>query len=273
MGRALVESGCNQLAILDLDKDDSQGAADEMVKWLEGTGGVEPGSLDIRGFACDVSNEESVKKAFNDVKSAFGKVHAVINSAGIVENYPALEYPTERLLKVSEDRQSIAVTQTPLLPGLSLPSLVQLYGINVFGSHFVSREAAKHMIADDIKGSIILVASMSGSIVNVPQPQAPYNASKAAVKHLGACLAVEWAQYGIRVNTLSPGYMLTSLTQQMFDRNLEGKELRSKWENLIPMGKMGTPDDLKGAAVFLASDASRYSTGSDLIVDGGYTAV
>lgn len=114
MGRALVESGCNQLAILDLDKDDSQGAADEMVKWLEGTGGVEPGSLDIRGFACDVSREESVQKAFNDVKAAFGKVHAVINSAGIVENYPALEYPTDRLLKVSTRTRLIAATSAPL---------------------------------------------------------------------------------------------------------------------------------------------------------------
>lgn len=129
------------------------------------------------------------------------------------------------------------------------------------------------MISSSITGgSIILVASMSGSIVNIPQPQAPYNASKAAVKHLGACLAVEWAKHGIRVNTLSPGYMLTSLTQQMFDRNAEGKQLRKTWEGMIPMGKMGMPEDLKGAAVYLASDASRYTTGSDLIVDGGYTS-
>lgn len=143
----------------------------------------------------------------------------------------------------------------------------------MFGSHYVSREAAKHMVADGIQGSIVLVASMSAGIVNIPQPQAPYNASKAAVKHLGSSLAVEWAKYGIRVNTLSPGYMLTSLTQQMFDRNAEGKQLRSTWEAMIPMHKMGMPEDLKGAAVYLASDASKYTTGADLTVDGGYTVV
>ena len=126
------------------------------------------------------------------------------------------------------------------------------------------------MVADNIKGSIILIASMSGSIVNIPQPQAPYNASKAAVKHLASCLAVEWAQYGIRVNSISPGYMATSLTQQMFERNEEGKRLKATWEKLIPVGRMGAPEDLKGAAVYLASDASTYTTGADLIVDGGY---
>lgn len=154
---------------------------------------------------------------------------------------------------------------------VSLTSSNQLYAINVFGSHYVSREAAKIMIADGTQGSIILVASMSGSIVNIPQPQAPYNASKAAVKHLGACLAVEWAKHNIRVNTLSPGYMLTSLTQTMFEKNEEGRRLRSQWEKLTPMARMGMPEDLKGAAVYLASDASRFTTGTDLIVDGGYT--
>lgn len=101
MGRALVESGCNQLAILDLKQDDAQGAADEMTSWLESEGGVAPGQLQIQGFACDVSDDKSVQDAFANVKKAFGKIDTVINSAGIVENYPALEYPTDRLQKVS----------------------------------------------------------------------------------------------------------------------------------------------------------------------------
>lgn len=127
------------------------------------------------------------------------------------------------------------------------------------------------MIADNIPGSIILVASMSATVVNVPQPQAPYNASKAAVKHLGACLAVEWAKHNIRVNTLSPGYMLTSLLQAVLDKHAGGKELRASWEAMTPAGRLGMPEDLKGAAVYLASDASRFTTGSDLVVDGGYS--
>jgi D-arabinitol 2-dehydrogenase len=113
--------------------------------------------------------------------------------------------------------------------------------INFNGSYYVAREAAKKMFADDIQGSIVLVASMSGSIVNFPQLQAPYNASKAAVKHLASCLAVEWAQRGVRVNSLSPGYMLTSLTKVMFEKSSQGQALRADWESKTPMGRMGQP--------------------------------
>lgn len=117
-------------------------------------------------------------------------------------------------------------------------------------------------------GSMVLIGSMSGAIVNVPQPQAPYNAAKAAVRHLAASLAVEWAQHDIRVNCISPGYMLTALTKKILAEN---PDLHKKWTSLIPQGKMGAPEDLMGAVVFLLSDASRYVTGADLRVDGGYT--
>lgn len=141
------------------------------------------------------------------------------------------------------------------------------------GSWYISNEAGRYMMQDGVKGSIILVASMSASIVNVPQLQAPYNASKAAVKHLASCLGVEWATKGIRVNSLSPGYMLTSLTRVMTEKSEDGRALRRAWESKIPSGRMGDPEDLKGAAVFLASDASGYVTATDLLVDGGYCAV
>lgn len=101
MGRALVESGCNQLAILDRKADEAQAAAEAMTQWMENDGGVTPGEIVIRGFACDVANEPSVQNAFKEVKAAFGKVDTVINSAGIVENFPATEYPADRLEKVS----------------------------------------------------------------------------------------------------------------------------------------------------------------------------
>lgn len=100
MGRALVESGCDKLAILDLHQDDSSTAAQAMTEWIETEGAVKPGQIDIRGFACDVATESSVQKAFQDVRDAFGRIDTVINSAGIVENYPALEYPTDKLHKV-----------------------------------------------------------------------------------------------------------------------------------------------------------------------------
>lgn len=102
MARALIESGANQLAILDLKQEAADAAAKDMTAWFENEGGVQKGEVDIRGFACDVADEASVVKAFGGVKSAYGKVDTVINSAGIVENFPAIEYPTDRLLKVRQ---------------------------------------------------------------------------------------------------------------------------------------------------------------------------
>lgn len=96
----------------------------------------------------------------------------------------------------------------------------------------------------------------------------PYNASKAAVRHLAASLSVEWAKAGIRVNCISPGYMLTALTEKILN---DSPDLKSQWTSLIPQGQMGNPKDLMGPVTFLLSDASSYVTGADLRVDGGYT--
>ena len=87
----------------------------------------------------------------------------------------------------------------------------KLWGVNVDGTYLFAIEVAKHLMERKSPGSMVMIGSMSGSIVNVPQPQAPYNAAKAAVRHLASSLAVEWAHAGIRVNTISPGYMLTAL--------------------------------------------------------------
>jgi len=194
----------------------------------------------VVGLECDVSSEVSVAEAFKRTLEAFGRIDAVVASAGIVEHYSALDYPSDRIKR--------------------------LYDINVHGAFFTAREAAKYMIPQG-GGSIILVASMSANIVNLPQLQTPYNTSKAAVKHMASSLAVEWATKGVRVNALSPGYMMTKLTRVILSND---PELKRTWECLTPMGRMGEPEDLDGAIVFLASDASRFMTGSEVRIDGGY---
>jgi len=198
----------------------------------------------ITAHMTDVSSAPLVDSVFAEILSAHGgHVDTLVTSAGFCENFPAHEYPPERMQA--------------------------LWNVNVNGTYNFAATLARYLIQEKKPGSMVFIGSMSGAIVNVPQLQAPYNASKAAVRHLAASLAVEWARYGIRVNCISPGYMLTDLTKAMLELR---PELKKQWVQLTPMGKMGNPDDLKGAVVYLASDAAGYVTGAELRVDGGYTA-
>jgi NAD(P)-dependent dehydrogenase (short-subunit alcohol dehydrogenase family) len=113
-----------------------------------------------------------------------------------------------------------------------------------------------------------MLASISGLISNVPQPQAAYNTSKAAVIMLTKSLAVEWAKRGVRVNAVSPGYIETDMTKGALEKRQDWVAI---WEKLTPMVRVGQPKEVAGAVLFLASDAAGYLTGSNLIVDGGYT--
>jgi D-arabinitol 2-dehydrogenase len=183
-----------------------------------------------------------VEACVAEVVKEHGKVDNLVTSAGFTENFEAVNYPIDRLRK--------------------------LWAVNVDGTYLFATSVARHLMERKAPGSIVMIGSMSGSIVNVPQPQAPYNAAKAGVRHLAASLAVEWAQANIRVNCISPGYMLTALTQKILDDN---PDLKAKWTSLIPQGKMGQPQDLMGPVAFLLSDASSYVTGADIRVDGGYT--
>jgi len=115
------------------------------------------------------------------------------------------------------------------------------------------------------KGSIINTASMSGIIANTPQPQAAYNVSKAGVIMLTKSLAAEWAKRGVRVNSISPGYISTEMGKGA------NPDWKAEWTRLTPMGRFGETCEVASAIVYLASDASSYFTGSNLVVDGGYT--
>jgi NAD(P)-dependent dehydrogenase (short-subunit alcohol dehydrogenase family) len=139
----------------------------------------------ISAHFCDVSSPTSVSDCIKGVIKAHGKIDTLVTSAGFTENYDAINYPYDRMQK--------------------------LWGVNVDGTYLFATGVAKHLMERKAPGSIVFIGSMSGAIVNVPQPQAPYNAAKAAVRHLAASLAVEWASSGIRVNNISPGYMLTAL--------------------------------------------------------------
>jgi len=118
-------------------------------------------------------------------------------------------------------------------------------------------------------GKIINTASMSGSIANTPQNQAAYNASKAGVIHLTRSLAAEWAKRGVRANCISPGYTRTALVDDLLATPI-GKEMLPAWMAFTPMARMAEVTDLQGAAVLLASEASDFMTGSDVVIDGGY---
>ena len=140
--------------------------------------------------------------------------------------------------------------------------------MNLTGAFITARAAGKTMIERGVPGSIVLTASMSGHIANIPQCQCAYNASKAGVIMLGKSLAVEWARHGIRVNTISPGYIRT-----WSDEPLKPEEVgTSNFEQWTPLRRFGQAEELQGLVVYLAGDASGFVTGSDYVIDGGYTA-
>ncbi|KAG8167356.1 hypothetical protein KVR01_003045 [Diaporthe batatas] len=241
MGQGMVVSGAD-LAIVDMNKDEAEVQARAIMDQFKKDNPNAKKSPKVTAHYADVSDPDSVTACIADILAQHGKIDNLVTSAGFTENYNATDYPIDRMRK--------------------------LFAVNVDGTYLFATAVARHLMEREAKGSMVFIGSMSGSIVNVPQPQAPYNSAKAAVRHLAASLAVEWAHANIRVNCISPGYMLTALTQKILDDN---PDLRKQWISLIPQGKMGQPEDLMGPLTFLLSDAAGYVTGADIRVDGGYT--
>ncbi|MFM0039863.1 SDR family oxidoreductase [Paraburkholderia strydomiana] len=188
----------------------------------------------------DVTDARSIERAFDTVADRHGRLDVLINNAGVVRNAAASD---------TDDAAWRAVM-----------------AVNLDGVFYCCRQAGQLMLKQG-GGSIVNVASMSGSIANRPQPQASYNASKAGVIHLTKSLAAEWAPGRVRVNSISPGYVATELTQA----GLANEAWRDAWVNGTPMGRLATPDEIAPGVIFLASEASAFMTGSDLVIDGGYT--
>src|SRR6202046_1390915 len=188
----------------------------------------------------DLTRSAEVSRLAAEVRSKHGRIDIAFNNAGIAVNAPSEECSDEDWHKV--------------------------ININLHAVFYCCREFGKVMLEQG-KGSIINTASMSGIISNTPQPQSAYNVSKAGVIMLTKSLAGEWAQRGVRVNCISPGYVNTPMTQG----GMANREWNDRWMQFTPMGRVGETREVASAVVYLASDASSYFTGSDLVVDGGDT--
>ena len=192
-------------------------------------------------LALDVTSVASVTAAHRAVLANHGRLDILVNNAGIARSFIKAEDMTD------EDWLSVL-------------------DVNLNGVFWCSRAFGRSMIAAK-SGVVVNIGSMSGDIVNRPQEQAQYNASKAAVHHLTRSLAVEWAPHGIRVNAVAPTYIATELTQFVYDN----PGLMQNWVGGTPMNRMGTPDEIAAVVLFLASPASSLLTGAIVAADGGYT--
>jgi sorbose reductase len=192
----------------------------------------------VMPIGCDVTQPDQVSRMVDQVTVELGGIDIAVCNAGIITVKGMLEMSPEEF-------QDIQNT-------------------NVTGVFLTAQAAARAMVRQGRGGAIINTASMSGHIINIPQQAGHYCASKAAVIHLTKAMAVELAPHNIRVNSVSPGYIRTELVEPM-------AEYHRQWEPKVPLGRIGRPEELTGLYLYLASEASSYMTGSDVVIDGGYT--
>lgn len=231
MAKGLAEAGAD-IAIADTKLELAQQSAKELRQL----------NVDSLAIKTDVSQAREVHQMVSEVVDEWGRVDILLNDAGICRNAPAEEMS-------EEDWDDVIDT-------------------NLKGVFLCCREVGERMVKRK-EGVIINVSSMSAIIVNYPQPQIGYNASKAGVTMLTKSLALEWSKYNIRVNEIAPGYMETAMTEPFLKENPE--VVKKHWIQVTPMKRLGQPEELAAAAIYLASDASSFMTGQTLILDGGYT--
>ncbi|CUM48164.1 uncharacterized protein AC631_03574 [Debaryomyces fabryi] len=197
----------------------------------------------FKAYQCNVSEKEQIIKCVNQVLADFKRLDVVVPNSGITSQAPAEDFSEEAY------RNTMAV--------------------NLDGAFFTAQAAANSFKKQKKEGKldqgrIIFTASVSSLVVNIPQNQAPYNASKAGLVRLAKCLSVEWVDFA-RVNCVSPGFITTDMLHSL------PSEWRDSWLSMVPAQRFCLPYELKGVYVFLASDASSYITGDELVVGGGYT--
>ncbi|CAA9523528.1 MAG: D-mannonate oxidoreductase [uncultured Thermoleophilia bacterium] len=194
--------------------------------------------LGVLAVDADVTDRASVEAMLERVTSELGPVDVLVNNAGTCFHRPALEVPPQEWR--------------------------QVFDVNVDGLWHCSQVVGAQMVERGT-GVIVNIGSISALIVNRPQMQPAYNASKAAVHQLTKSLAAEWAPHGVRVNALAPGYVKTEMAP------VEDPRFKPRWVDDAPMQRYAVPEELGPSLVYLASDASSFMTGSVLVVDGGYT--
>ncbi|WP_406858189.1 SDR family oxidoreductase [Alsobacter sp. KACC 23698] len=229
--RALGEAGAT-VVVADM----RQERVDACVAELAGLG------IAAHGLALDVTQSAAVDAAAADVVARFGRVDILVNNAGVAVSDVRAEDTSDSHWRHHMD-------------------------VNVDGLFWCCRAFGRRMLEQG-SGAIVNIGSMSGFIVNKPQPQSFYNASKAAVHHLTRSLAAEWGARGVRVNAVAPTYIKTPLTSFGIKEN---PDMYKVWLEMTPMGRVGQPDEIASVVHFLASDASSLMTGSIVVADGGYT--
>jgi NAD(P)-dependent dehydrogenase (short-subunit alcohol dehydrogenase family) len=220
------------VAVVDVDEAAARGVA----AGIEAAGGR---AIAVR---CDVADQAQVVAAVASTAKALGDIHILFSNAGIGDRAPAEEMTLEQWQRVLD--------------------------INLSGAWYFDQAVGVHMIERGIKGCIINTSSIT-SLVGITTGNANYAATKGALNALTRTLAIEWARFGIRVNAIAPTHVKTALIEQ---KMREDPALAEFFLNNIPLGRMGTPEDVAGAAIYLASDAGGLVSGHVLVVDGGHTA-
>ncbi len=197
--------------------------------------------ISAQGMTLDVTDSGAVEAVATQILKDHGRIDILVNNAGVAVSDVRAEDTTDEHWRMHMN-------------------------VNIDGLFYCCRSFGKRMLEQG-SGAIVNIGSMSGFIVNNPQPQSFYNASKAAVHHLTRSLAAEWGARGVRVNAVAPTYIETPLTRF----GMQNEEMYKVWLDMTPMRRVGQPEEIASVVLFLASDAASLLTGSIVLADGGYT--